>query len=164
MALHSGRKNQMEKLPECVYIGLRAWKDVDYVRNVRKSKCSLMSRSCNFISKVTLTCISQYYSFKLCVFLSFILSVYCFTSAFSSAIEFDITDLVKVVLLATVQFAFWLVGLPCNLAGSIKGDFCIVSSHCSKLELLDKFTASSLSLGSNVSYSRTSKLCLSSLF
>ena len=29
-------ENLMEILPECVYRGLRAWIDDDYVRNVRK--------------------------------------------------------------------------------------------------------------------------------
>ena len=31
-SLHAGRKNSTENEPECDYIGLRAWKDVDYVR------------------------------------------------------------------------------------------------------------------------------------
>ena len=35
MVLHPGQKNQMEILPECVYSSLWAWKDVNYVRNVR---------------------------------------------------------------------------------------------------------------------------------
>ena len=37
MVLHPGRQNQIQtKVPECVFRGLRAWKDTDYVRNVRK--------------------------------------------------------------------------------------------------------------------------------
>ena len=35
--------NQMEKLPECVYRGLRAWIDVDYVRNVRKKSRDIIA-------------------------------------------------------------------------------------------------------------------------
>ena len=38
MVLHFGRKNSTENQPECVFRGLRAWKDVDYVRTCRKRR------------------------------------------------------------------------------------------------------------------------------